>query len=55
MDEAKARIRAAGFGDVDVLFSGRRRDGRPRVIRQKILDDKVELVVSYFKELTLTP
>ena len=51
-DHAKLRLEEAGFRDVEILESGRRREGRPRVIRQKILDGKVELVVSYFKELT---
>jgi hypothetical protein len=51
LDIAKQRLEATGFQAVEILESGRRREGRPRVIRQKILDGKVELVVSYFKEL----
>jgi hypothetical protein len=55
LDEAKEKLNAAGFADMEILVSGRRREGGPRVIRQKALDDKVELVVSHFKELTRTP
>lgn len=51
LGEAKARLEAAGFTDVKLLISGRRREGRPRVIRQIINDTKQELIVSYFKEL----
>jgi hypothetical protein len=50
-EEAKERLAAAGFSAVEVLVSGRRREGRPRVIRQKEIDGGIELVVSYFKEL----
>ncbi len=50
-DEASARLALAGFQRVRVLESGRRKDGRPRVIRQKAAEDEVELIVSYFKEL----
>ena len=49
--EAVARMKADGFSDVEIIVSGRRREGRPRVIRQKALVGKVELVVSCFKEL----
>lgn len=48
---ALARLSAAGVADVEVLVSGRRREGEPRVIRQKEACGRVELVVSYFKEL----
>lgn len=51
LDEAKARLESAGFGSIEILTSGRRREGRPRVIRQKNVDGKIELVISYFKEL----
>jgi hypothetical protein len=53
--EALARLEAAGFADAAVLVSGRRREGRPRVIRQRFADGRVELVVSYFKELMILP
>ncbi len=49
--EAVARLKAAGLGSVDVIVSGRRREGIARVIRQKEADGRVELVVSHFKEI----
>jgi hypothetical protein len=49
--EAESRLLRAGFTSVEVLVSGRRREGRPRVIRQRAARGKAELVVSYFKEL----
>jgi hypothetical protein len=52
LDEARARLAAAGYIDIEILISGRRREGGPRIIRQKTLEGKIELVVSYFKELT---
>jgi hypothetical protein len=36
---------------VKLLVSGRRREGRPRVIRMAYTGGKIELVISYFKEL----
>lgn len=50
--EAVARLQAAGYSDVSVLISGRRREGKPRVIRQRLVDGRAELVVSHFKELS---
>lgn len=50
-DEASARLAGAGFQRVRTLESGRRKEGRPRVIRQKVAGDEIELIVSYFKEL----
>jgi hypothetical protein len=55
LEDARARLEAAGLGCVEVLISGRRREGKPRVVRQKLNDGKVELVVSYFKELKPIP
>lgn len=54
-EEARRRLEAAGLPNVEVLFSGRRRDGKPRVIRQKLAGGKYELVVSCFKELNMKP
>lgn len=50
-DEALKRLESAGFADMCVSISGRRREGRPRVIRLKLKYGRPELVVSYFKEL----
>jgi hypothetical protein len=50
-DKAECRLVKAGFPGIGILVSGRRREGRPRVIRQKADGDTVVLVVSYFKEL----
>jgi beta-lactam-binding protein with PASTA domain len=49
--EAVARLEAASLGNVNVIVSGRRREGVARVIRQKQAEDRVELVVSHFKEI----
>jgi hypothetical protein len=55
VEEAEERLEGHGFTDVEVLISGRRRDGGPRVIRQKMIAGEIELVVSYFKELDIPP
>lgn len=49
--DALVRLQSAGYGDVSIQVSGRRREGEPRVIRQKLMDGRVELVISYFKTL----
>ncbi len=49
--DALKRLSAAGFPAVDLFVSGRRREGSRRVIRQRATSGRVELVVSYFKEL----
>jgi hypothetical protein len=55
LERAKESLEAEGFSDIEILVSGRRREGRPRVIRQINNDSKLELVVSYFKELNPIP
>jgi hypothetical protein len=50
-EEAEGRLEASGFSSVVTIESGRRREGRPRVIRQRRAGGTVELVVSWFKNL----
>jgi hypothetical protein len=50
-EAAIERLNAAGFHEVIIRESGRRREGKPRVIRQKELDGGQELTVSWLKEL----
>jgi hypothetical protein len=50
-EQATQRLIASGFTGVEVHISGRRREGKPKVIRLKLINDKPELTVSYFKEL----
>jgi hypothetical protein len=54
-EEAQRRLETAGFPAAEIVFSGRRREGIPRVIRQKTTGGKYELVVSCFKELNMKP
>ena len=49
VEEARARLLDAGFTAADVKFSGRRKDGAARVIRQLATEGGVELIASFFK------
>ena len=49
--EAQKRLAQAGIADVCVSYSGRKRQGMPRVIRQSGGAAGVSLVVAFFKQL----